>query len=418
LFRFTARGAIGVRHGTAGGLSRSTRGVVACLVVMLVAASVPPLTGAAWAGVNRDRLAKVLLKRDPGKRVDGETLVAIKTGAVLRGARRRINFEMALGRGEVLIGGATHDELGAYTGVRGVRIDGGAGPDLIHGMGLDQRLSGGPGNDMIYGGPGDDTINGGSGDDTIYGGRGDDTINGGGGSDRIMDLHGVTTVTTGSGAASVDVRDGQGNDRVNCAAGGQTRVLADRGDRLSRSCRRMTDSAATRIFGAMATGRRAAVGPMALTAAAVTGNGVNVSPYEQDCSPVNDSLFCSTPLFPARTLQHLWSNEAVPSYACPYDPATYNPDNHNPIYLFPVNLAPGGTIIPEGIGVLGLGPIGMSIFATIPEKLDGSGLAAGTDSDPGTSSATNWETNANSYQIQLYCTQYPNVAYASPNLAP
>jgi hypothetical protein len=368
--------------------------------------------------VNVRELAKVLRKRDPGKRVDGETLVGTKTGVVLRGARRRINFEMALGRGEVLIGGATHDELGAYTGVRGVRIDGGAGPDLIHGMGLDQRLSGGAGNDMIYGGPGDDMINGGPGDDTIYGGAGNDTINGGGGNDRIMDLHGATTVTTGSGAASVDVRDGQGDDRVSCPAGGQTRVLADPGDRLSRSCRRMTDSAATRIFGAMATGRRAAVGPVAHTADAVTGNGTNTNPYEQNCPPVDGSVDCSTPLFPARTLQHLWSNEAVPSYACPYDAANYNVDNYNPIYLYPVNLAPVGTIIPQGVGVLGLGPIGMSITATIPEELDSSGLAGGTYSGGGFSSATNWETTANSYQIQLYCTQDPNTNYQSPNIVP
>jgi hypothetical protein len=385
--------------------------VVACLVVMLVAASVPQLTGVAWAGVNRDRLAKVLRKRDPGKRVDGETLVGTKTGAVLRGARRRINFEMALGRGEVLIGGAAHDELGAYTGVRGVRIDGGAGPDLIHGMGLDQRLSGGPGNDMIYGGPGDDMINGGPGDDTIYGGPGTDTINGGGGSDRIMALHGVTTVITGSGAASVDVRDGQGNDRVSCTAGGQTQVLADRGDRLSRSCRRMTDSAATRIFAGMATGRRAAVGPVAHTADGVTGTGANSNPFQQSCATgYNDgsTTYCSTPLFPARTLQHLWSNEAVPSYACPYpgDPS------NDPAYLWQINLAPGGTTIPEGFGVLGLGPIGMSIIATVGTS-GGDAAAAGNDTN--WSGATNWQTTANSYQIQLYCST--TKGYTSPSIS-
>jgi hypothetical protein len=66
--------------------------VVVSLVVMLVAGSVPQLTGAAWAGVNRDRLAKVLLKRDPGKRVGGETLVATKTGAVLRGGATADQF--------------------------------------------------------------------------------------------------------------------------------------------------------------------------------------------------------------------------------------------------------------------------------------------------------------------------------------
>jgi RTX calcium-binding nonapeptide repeat (4 copies) len=365
--------------------------------------------------VNVRELAKVLRKRDPGKRVDGETLVATKTGAVLRGARRRINFEMALGRGEVLIGGATHDELGAYTGVRGVRIDGGAGPDLIHGIGLDQHISGGAGNDLIYGGPGDDMINGGPGDDTIYGGPGNDTINGGGGDDRIMDLHGATTVTTGSGAASVDVRDGQGDDRVICGAGGQTRVLADRSDRLSRSCRRMTVSAATRIFGGMATGHRAAVGPVAHTADGVTGNGTDNQSYEQDCT-TSYGDYCSTPLFPARTLQHLWSNEGVPSYACQYNPGGYSP-GADPVYLYPLNLAPGGTIIPWGLGVLGLGPIGMSITGTI-SGLGTDGQAAGTDSSAGASSVTNWQIKANSYQIQLYCTNDAGAAWPAPDILP
>jgi hypothetical protein len=358
-------------------------------------------------------LAKVLRKRDPGKRVNGVTLVGTKTGVVLRGARRRINFELALGRGEVLIGGATHDELGAYTGVRGVRIDGGAGPDLIHGMGLDQRLSGGAGNDMIYGGPGDDTINGGPGDDTIYGGRGNDTINGGGGGDRIMDLHGATTVTTGSGASWVDVRDGRGDDRVSCAAGGQTRVLADPGDRLSRSCHRITASAGRRIFGGMATQRRAAAQPVAHTADGVTGDGTDDSPFQQDCATGyfdGSTTYCSTPLFPARTLQHFWSNEAVPSYACPYPGDPLN----DPAYLWMIHLAPGGTTIPDGFGVLGLGPIGMSIIKTVGTGGGPGGAAAGNDTD--LSGATNWEIKANSYQIQLYCSN--SQTFLSPGLAP
>jgi hypothetical protein len=104
-----------------------------------------------------------------------------------------------------------------------------------------------------------------------------------------------------------------------------------------------------------------------------------------------------------------------PPNACPYDAANYNPNNYDPIYLYGLNLAPGGTTIPQGVGVLGLGPIGMSITATIPETLDTSELAGGTFNGGGFSSATNWETKANSYQIQLYCTQDPNVTYASTN---
>jgi hypothetical protein len=89
--------------------------------------------------------------------------------------------------------------------------------------------------------------------------------------------------------------------------------------------------------------------------------------------------------------------------------------NNDPVFLDPKILAPGGTTIPHGVGVLGLGPIGMSITATIPETLDTSELAGGTFNGGGFSSATNWETKANSYQIQLYCTQDPNVTYAPIN---
>jgi hypothetical protein len=154
------------------------------------------------------------------------------------------------------------------------------------------------------------------------------------------------------------------------------------------------------------------VGPVAHTADAVTGAGTDDSPYEQDCTTdytVGSTTYCSTPLFPARTLQHLWSNEAVPSYACPDDPANYQPGD-DPVNLYAVNLVPGGTTIPWGFGVLGLGPIGMSIVDTIPTDSSGS-QADGSGSDPPSSSATNWEIKANSYQIQLYCTVDAGASY-------
>jgi hypothetical protein len=62
--------------------------VVVALVVMLAAASVPQVVGAAWAATKRDRLAELLVKRDPGKRVGGDTLVGSTAGAVLRGGAR------------------------------------------------------------------------------------------------------------------------------------------------------------------------------------------------------------------------------------------------------------------------------------------------------------------------------------------
>jgi hypothetical protein len=348
----------------------------------------------------RERLAKMLRKRDPGKRVGGKTLVGTKTGAVLRGARGRINFMMALGDRETLVGGKGHDELGAYRGVRGVRVHGGGGPDLIHGMGLAQQLSGGPGNDLIYGGPGNDTIRGGAGNDTIYGGGGSDTIYGGGGNDRIVDHRGATTVITGPGRALVDVRDGRPNDRVSCPHGGQTRVVADRKDRLSAGCHRISATAVS----SPATGSLATV--------STAGDGSWANPYTTTCAPSVPANCVEA--FPARTLKGLWANEYVPSYECPDDSSDFGAAR---VYLIAHNYAPRGTTVPNGVEILGLGPIGVSITTSGPGEnaanpdpslLDWAGQ---TGTGFGQSSATNWTTGTNSYTPNLHCTNDSTQGY-------
>ncbi|MBL4749898.1 MAG: Hint domain-containing protein [Amylibacter sp.] len=53
---------------------------------------------------------------------------------------------------------------------------GGAGDDVITGLGGDDVLDGGTGDDEIYGGGGDDEITGGAGNDFVEGGAGDDVI--------------------------------------------------------------------------------------------------------------------------------------------------------------------------------------------------------------------------------------------------
>lgn len=87
--RLATKAGAGVRGGLAGGLPRRTRPAVVALVVMLAAASVSQVVGDAWAATKRERLAELLLKRDPGKRVGGDTLVGSTAGAVLRGVRDR-----------------------------------------------------------------------------------------------------------------------------------------------------------------------------------------------------------------------------------------------------------------------------------------------------------------------------------------
>jgi Ca2+-binding RTX toxin-like protein len=142
------------------------------------------------------------------------------------------------------VGSGAHDlQLGMKAGTSpAIGLDpgglGGARPatSKIGGSGND-RLIGSSRNDLIYGGRGNDVIRGGPGNDALYGGPGNDRIYGGPGNDQIVDHQGATTVFPGSGTNRVDVADGHGDDRVLCAPGSINHIVADRRDRIARSCR-------------------------------------------------------------------------------------------------------------------------------------------------------------------------------------
>jgi hypothetical protein len=112
-----------------------------------------------------------------------------------------------------------------------VKQKGTAGANTMYGGAESTTLLGRGGHDILLGDAGNDRLSGGPGRDLIMGGRGSDTI---------VDARGRTRVLTGtSGKAGpdiVDVRDGEGRDRVIC---GKRRAIvrADPGDRV-RSCRR------------------------------------------------------------------------------------------------------------------------------------------------------------------------------------
>jgi Ca2+-binding RTX toxin-like protein len=74
---------------------------------------------------------------------------------------------IGLGTRQQIVGGASHDQLGAH-GATGVRIHGAHGHDLIHGGQGHQRLHGGAGHDRIHGGHGHDRIHAGHGHDRIH----------------------------------------------------------------------------------------------------------------------------------------------------------------------------------------------------------------------------------------------------------
>ena len=108
------------------------------------------------------------------------------------------------------------------------RIRGGAGDDLMSGLGGDDELRGGRGDDTQYGGADNDKLRGDAGNDSLFGGDGDDEMRGDGdlitvggvGGDDVMD----------GGAGSDKMRGEGGNDTVMGGDGDDVRVRGDQGD--------------------------------------------------------------------------------------------------------------------------------------------------------------------------------------------
>jgi hypothetical protein len=182
-----------------GASPRRARLLVGTAVVMVgVAVMVSAASGRERPSASGGELAARLVRLDPGARVGGNTQVATAAGARVLGVGGRVNFVVALGARERIVGGAGHDELGA----RGAadRVYGGGGDDLIHG-GRGHVLDGGPGNDLI------------------------------------IDTEGGATVRTGPGHDRVIVAGRGRADRVACSAGSHdTLIYADHGDTIAPTC--------------------------------------------------------------------------------------------------------------------------------------------------------------------------------------
>jgi hypothetical protein len=355
---------------------------------------------------SKAKLAQLLLKRDPGARVGGSTQVATDPGEVLQGLPGRINFMMALDNRQRLVGGESHDQIGAslflprrigpsaarVTRAVGTSFYSRGGHDLVHGGRGHDRIIGGRGHDHLRGKGGHDQIVGGHGHDVIHGGAGHDRLHGGHGHDRLIDRTGNTTVVPGPGRNHIDVADG-GRDRVLCHPRSQNRIVGDRGDRLHRHCRNARSSVVYWRPPSEAPAARAAQ-------QSFSGAGTNDSPFTAECAdPQNTD--CTVTEFAYRTLRGLWGNEHVPAYQCP--------PSHP--YLLDRRYAPGGTSLPMGVGVNGSGDIGISITGIrwsqgIPLVLDG--YAIGTQTGFPNSSATNWAFGARSYRVLLHCTRDAN----------
>jgi Ca2+-binding RTX toxin-like protein len=138
--------------------------------------------------------------------------------------------------GDALVGGSGRDALAGRGGpdvLMGERgndcLRGGAGTDVLVGQGGTDRLRGDSGNDILKGGAGRDVLLGARGHDRIVGGPGRDRIRGGAGRDRLVG---------GAGRDVIKAVDGR-RDVIRCGPG-IDRVIADRADRVLRSCERVT----------------------------------------------------------------------------------------------------------------------------------------------------------------------------------
>ncbi|VUZ25596.1 Uncharacterised protein [uncultured Comamonas sp.] len=114
------------------------------------------------------------------------------------GAGRDVLYGM--GSGDVIVGGAGDDILAGGAGSD--NMDGGDGNDVMHGGADNDNMSGGSGNDILYGGAGNDAVHGGAGDDYLDGGTGNDLLTGGLGSDTFA-------FGRGYGKDTVDAYDAQ-----------------------------------------------------------------------------------------------------------------------------------------------------------------------------------------------------------------
>jgi hypothetical protein len=125
-----------------------------------------------------------------------------------------------------------------------VLVGKGAREDLIGGPGNDVLLAAGP-FDRIWSGLGDDVLVAAGRGDRLYAGSGydellaagrDDRLVSGRGSDTMVSEHGTATLTAGRNSR-IDVRNRRPTDTVVCPRVNRDIVIADPGDRVSRSCK-------------------------------------------------------------------------------------------------------------------------------------------------------------------------------------
>lgn len=127
---------------------------------------------------------------------------------------------------DVIYGNLGNDEV--YGNQGDDAVYGNQGVDVVYGNQGDDLVFGGQDSDLVFGGQGNDLVLGGIGDDHVYGNRGNDSLDGNAGDDLLKGGAGDDTLSGGAGddtfhfdtASGQDtVRDFDGGDTVEIAAG-------------------------------------------------------------------------------------------------------------------------------------------------------------------------------------------------------
>ena len=322
-------------------------------VVGIVLVAVLAVSAVAIAGQGDLRVAARLAARDPGARVNGNTIIATGAGARVYGGRGRANFMAALGSRETIVGGTRGDNLGAL-------------------------------GDHV-------TIVGGGGNDLLYGDRGA-TLVGGGGRDLLVNRGANATIRAGSGDV---VMPGGRHDRVLCSRGSRNvTIYDDRSTSISSMCRGS--------HGRVLNATRVRQPPARAVAAAgtVTGDGSSARPFEAPCD--SGGVDCTISAFPQRNLSGAWANEFVPAYRCPSGHQYLLRKRYSPSFT---SWGPGVEIVRDEVSPWGF-PVNVAVqnFSYFNERTPPN-LFSGTTGSPLGGSATNWLWGGSHwYRIILHCT--------------
>src|SRR5689334_13881225 len=152
------------------------------------------------ATLNLDDAAdNVTVSVSNGLLVHGQTSGGLNSGSDWNSAMQGDQTVPANGTFGVDVNGAGGNDsitvLATVDQINGVKLDGGAGDDVLTGADTGDSLFGGDGNDRLVGAKGGDDMNGGDGNDTLVWNNGDnsDSIEGGAGND-VTEVNGNATL--------------------------------------------------------------------------------------------------------------------------------------------------------------------------------------------------------------------------------